>query len=613
MDLKIIKENLTYRIESEHYRVGVRDFMIYATSKAASSSGKIRCPCAKCVNNKLLSADEVNLHLLDTGIMCNYTTWIFHGEHLDQTSSSTETISENPPLSRMCQLVQDVYGHRTPKHDLSNSPNMINTPTNGSSKDAEDFYNLLKDTDQELWPGCELTKLSFLVLLFHIKSSNKWSNKSITDLLGILRLAIPNGADLPKSISDAKKIIGKLGLGYDKIDVCPSKNHCQLFWKDKVDDDTCSVCGTSRWKNVQEQSTSTGRKKKKGVPAKVLRYFPLKPRLKRLYMSKHTATLMRWHSEERVRDDRVLRHPADSKAWQDFDSKYPAFGTESRNIRLGLASDGFNPFGILSSTYSCWPVVLVPYNLPPWMCLKPSSLILSTLIPGPTSPGNKIDVYLQPLIEELIDLWVNGIETYDASKDETFTLKAGLLWTINDFPAYGMLSGWGVHGENACPSCDSQTNSKWLYNSHKRCFMGHRRLLEEDHAFRFNKHAFNGEEEHEVALVSLSGVDMVRQIQAISNFTDSKTWKKKSIFFELPYWDSHLIRHNLDVMHIEKNVCDNVIGTLLNLEGKSKDNLKARQDLEAMGIRKELHPQERGSTTRLYLPPAPYTMSRIEK
>ena len=44
-------------------------------------------------------------------------------------------------------------------------------------------------------------------------------------------------------------------------------------------------------------------------------------------------------------------------------------------------------------------------------------------------------------------------------------------------------------------------------------------------------------------------------------------WRKKSIFFELPYWESLLVRHNLDVMHIEKNICESLQGTLLELEG----------------------------------------------
>ncbi|KAI5406443.1 hypothetical protein KIW84_052971 [Lathyrus oleraceus] len=88
-------------------------------------------------------------------------------------------------------------------------------------------------------------------------------------------------------------------------------------------------------------------------------------------------------------------------------------------------------------------------------------------------------------------------------------------------------------------------------------------------------------------------------------------WKKRSVFFELPYWKSLYVRHFLDVMHIKKNVFESVIGTLLNIQGKSKDGLKARKDLIAMGIRTELGPLKKGKRT--YLPPAVYTLSRKEK
>jgi len=55
-------------------------------------------------------------------------------------------------------------------------------------------------------------------------------------------------------------------------------------------------------------------------------------------------------------------------------------------------------------------------------------------------------------------------------------------------------------------------------------------------------------------------------------------WNKKSIFFKLAYWKTLLLRHNLDVMHIEKNVCDIILGTLMNMKGKTKDNVKSRLD-----------------------------------
>ena len=71
------------------------------------------------------------------------------------------------------------------------------------------------------------------------------------------------------------------------------------------------------------------------------------------------------------------------------------------------------------------------------------------------------------------------------------------------------------------------------------------------------------------------------------------------------------VRHCIDVMHVEKNVCDSLIGTLLNIKGKTKDGLKCRQDLVDMGIREQLHPIAKGSRT--YLPPACHTMSTKEK
>ena len=83
----------------------------------------------------------------------------------------------------------------------------------------------------------------------------------------------------------------------------------------------------------------------------------------------------------------------------------------------------------------------VVYNLPPWMCMKQTYTMMSLLIPDLTELGNDIDVYMQPLIEELKDLWVNGVETYDISKKQNFQMRAAVLWTINNFLVYANLSG----------------------------------------------------------------------------------------------------------------------------------------------------------------------------
>jgi len=93
----------------------------------------------------------------------------------------------------------------------------------------------------------------------------------------------------------------------------------------------------------------------------------------------------------------------------------------------------------------------------------------------------------------------------------------------------------------------------------------------------------------------------------------SKTciWKKRSILFDLPYWSGLDVRHCIDVMHVEKNVCDSVIGTLFNIQGKTKDGLNTRQDLAEMDIRSQLHPRPDGK--KIYLPPACHTLSKKRK
>ena len=80
-------------------------------------------------------------------------------------------------------------------------------------------------------------------------------------------------------------------------------------------------------------------------------------------------------------------------------------------------------------------------------------------------------MYLAPLINDLNSLWNEGVQAYDAYKEETFNLKACLLWTVNDFPAYGNLSRFSVKGYKACPIYDEGTYCQYLKNSRKLCYM----------------------------------------------------------------------------------------------------------------------------------------------
>ncbi|GKA01865.1 putative reverse transcriptase domain-containing protein [Tanacetum coccineum] len=189
-----------------------------------------------------------------------------------------------------------------------------------------------------------------------------------------------------------------------------------------------------------------------------------------------------------------LRHPADGLTWKDFDEKNPEFATDPQNVRLALASDGFNPFKTMNVSYSIWPVIAILYNLPSW--------------------------------------------SFDGNKD--------------------------------------------LRHAH----------------------------------IPYSEDDVLNEIENIdlNNENDNRgPWKKKSIFFELPYWKGLLLPHNLDVMHIDKNVCDNITSTLLGVLRKSKDNMKARLDLQKLGIQKELHPQKNPRSNNMYKLKECYEMTRAEK
>jgi len=91
------------------------------------------------------------------------------------------------------------------------------------------------------------------------------------------------------------------------------------------------------------------------------------------------------------------------------------------------------------------------------------------VISGPRQPGNDIDVYLSPLIEDLKLMWDQSVEVFDEFVNETFKMHAMLFCIINDFPAYSNLSGYGVKGHKAYPICEEDTASQQLKHGRKTC------------------------------------------------------------------------------------------------------------------------------------------------
>ncbi|WMV55162.1 hypothetical protein MTR67_048547 [Solanum verrucosum] len=283
--------------------------------------------------------------------------------------------------------------------------------------------------------------------------------------------------------------------------------------------------------------------------------------LKRLYASMRSAPHMRWHREYR-RPSGVLSHPSDSEALKHFDNVYPDFASEPRNVRLGLCSDGFTPFSNNASPYSCWPVFLTLYNLPPEMCMTSPYIFLSCVIPA---------------------------------------------------------------GKLAFPYCMENSKAFTLKNGRKNSWFDcHHQFLPMDHEFRKMKNAFRKNKvESDPPPPLLIGHQIWERVSQLPKVTEASpsrlpgygvehNWTKQNIFWELSYWKNNLLRHNLDVMHIEKNYFDNLFNTLMDVKGKTKDNPKARMDIKECCRRKEFWLQEL-QNGKIVKPKASFSFTLDEK
>jgi Transposase family tnp2 len=172
----------------------------------------------------------------------------------------------------------------------------------------------------------------------------------------------------------------------------------------------------------------------------VLRYFPITPRLQHVYRRSTLSALQTWHAEVRSIDG-VMRYHQDSPAWKHINETWPDFADEPRNVRMGLAIDGVNPYKQRRKPNSIWPVLLINQNIPPWLAMKKGHVMLLAIIPGPEACKNP-DVYLAPAIEELVALWEEGVDGVDVTRSNEegrhFKLRAMITHVTTDGPGKSM-------------------------------------------------------------------------------------------------------------------------------------------------------------------------------
>ncbi|KAG8379093.1 hypothetical protein BUALT_Bualt07G0052300 [Buddleja alternifolia] len=258
------------------YENGVQEFLNFAYSSTEPGK-KIRCPCKKCNNVYLQNRDDVEADLLEYGIIQNYVTWVLHGEELDESNdegfdsdeeedndqlefdevSNNDSQGDQNDYADMQSMLEDCYAASTTnawrEEEAMGNENAV------PKWESDKFMRLLADADKKLYPD--------------------GTTNHFPCLLQVLKKALPNGETLPSSYYEVKTMIKDLGLHYEKIHACV--NDCVLYRKEYDKEEKCPKCSTSRYKSSEVDTDTNGKRKCKKIPQKILRYFPLKPRMQR--------------------------------------------------------------------------------------------------------------------------------------------------------------------------------------------------------------------------------------------------------------------------------------------------------------------------------------------
>jgi hypothetical protein len=191
---------------------------------------KIRCPCVKCQNVRCFDKVLLTKHLVKNGFTVDYETWVFHNEKYT-TVAAEESVNDRAGADRMDEMVEAIW----PEFDLDTE----DPPT----PDVEEFFRLLKASEEPLHEHMKVIVLAFVTRLMAIKSKF-FSNNCYNELLKLVGDVLPNPNKLPKNMYHSKKLVKGLNMDYDKIDVC--RNSCMLFWKEHKEENKCLKCGKPR-------------------------------------------------------------------------------------------------------------------------------------------------------------------------------------------------------------------------------------------------------------------------------------------------------------------------------------------------------------------------------
>nr|ABA95952.1 transposon protein, putative, CACTA, En/Spm sub-class [Oryza sativa Japonica Group] len=523
-------------------------------AEANRQKGFICCPCNKCKNQKEYSASRtIHFHLFESGFMPSYNCWTSHGEQGVEMEEDEVEDDNIPDFAQYAGFEGNQTGEEERDADGNNIADDLGQMLQDAKEDCESekgahkLDKMLEDHRTSLYPGCEQ------------------GHKKLDTTLEFLQWKEKNGVS-DKAFGDLLKLVKNIlpeGNKLPETTYEAKKIVCSLgleVQKIHACPNDCILYRGEEYENLEACPVC------KALRYKIRRDDP--GEVDGQLTKKRIPAKVMWYFPIIPQLRRLFRNKGNARMmW---------WHAEERQ------QDG--------------------------MLRHPAD--------GPKQPGNDIDVYLKPLVEDLKLLWKKeGVPVWDEDKQEEFNLRALLFVTINDWSALSNLSGQSNKGYKACTHCMDETESTYLKHCRKVVYMGHCRFLAANHPVRKKGKHFEHKADHRMKPKHHSGKTVFAMgpgSQPIeSEDGHAAMWKKNSIFWELPYWEFLDVRHAIDVMHLTKNLCVNLL-SFLGVYGKSKDTLKARNDLKHMEQRGDLHPEPKEKGNH-YLSPASYTLSKAEK
>jgi len=331
--------------------VKVEEFLEHAFGESAEGHSQVYCPCSRCDNKRRKDRFNMGQHIVNLGFTPGYHRWIHHGE--------AHRIREEVVRPRL-EAFDDEAGVPDMMDDYHQAQFADCREKEEMEAASNAFYNMLKSAQRPLHDRTNVSQLDAVGRVMGLKAELNLSREGFDKMLAVWSGLLPEGYIMPKNLYESEKVLLALKMPYDKIHVCPKG--CVLFRKEYADAKYCPKCLSSRYVEVD---SGNGQKKQLTIPMRVLRHLPFLARLQRLFMMPESAKQMTWHKNGTRYNPGKTIHPSNAEAWKHFDSWHPDKAVEARNVRVALATDGFNPYGMMSAPYTCWPVFVIPLNHPP--------------------------------------------------------------------------------------------------------------------------------------------------------------------------------------------------------------------------------------------------------